>query len=181
MTAAQYDFRKAFENKTEAELEAMTQPPELDDDLVGGAFWRTHRREALDALRQVRRAAPAEREPPRYREEPAELVPFSQRLYRRRSAIIAAPLDIPEGSVADLLERQIGICAGLMNRVAEFVAAADGDSADNFTFMTRISEMLTSSASAARVVGQLRGIATETRQTFVTRKEGAREGGGPQP
>ena len=37
--------------------------------------------------------------------------------------------------------------------------------------------MISSSATAARVVGQLRGIATETKQTFVTEKEVGGEGG----
>jgi hypothetical protein len=46
--------------------------------------------------------------------------------------------------------------------------------------MDRIASLLSSSATAARVVGQLRGIANETRQTFITEKGGKGVGGVPQ-
>jgi hypothetical protein len=86
-------------------------------------------------------------------------------------------LVVPEGNVADLLERQVGICAALIGNIADYIARNDTSTEVCFPFMDRISAMLTSSATAARVVGQLRGIATETKQTFIKKNEGEREGG----
>ena len=89
-------------------------------------------------------------------------------------------LAIPHGSAAELLERQIATCAALIADMADFVANPGTAPEVCFPFMDRISTLLASSASAARVVGQLRGIATETKQTFVSRTEGKREGGVPE-
>ena len=82
------------------------------------------------------------------------------------------PLEIPNGSAADLLEQQIGTCAALIGNIANYVAHSDTHTDVCLPFMDRIASLLSSSATAARVVGQLRGIATETKQTFVTKKGG---------
>lgn len=85
------------------------------------------------------------------------------------------PLVIPEGNVADLLEKQVAICAGLIGNVAEFIAG-DARPENCFPFMDRIARLMSSSAKAGRTIGQLRGIAAETKQTFIQRKEDGREG-----
>jgi hypothetical protein len=76
----------------------------------------------------------------------------------------------PEGNVADLLEQQVGVCAALIGNIAEYVAGSVNPDVC-FPFMDRIARLMSSSAKAGRIVGQLRGIVTETRQTFVKRKE----------
>lgn len=80
----------------------------------------------------------------------------------------------PQGNVADLLEQQVGICAALIGNIAEYVAGSSSPDTC-FPFMDRIARLMSSSAKAGRTIGQLRGIPTETRQTFVKRKE--KEGG----
>lgn len=85
------------------------------------------------------------------------------------------PLIVPDGNVADLLEKQVAICAGLIGNVAEFIAG-DARPENCFPFMDRIARLMSSSAKAGRTIGQLRGIAAETKQTFVKRKEDGREG-----
>ena len=87
------------------------------------------------------------------------------------------PLEIPKGNAADLLEQQIGTCAALIGNIANYVAHNDTHADVCLPFMDRIASLLSSSATAARVVGQLRGIASETKQTFVKKIEGEREGG----
>ena len=90
---------------------------------------------------------------------------------------LAARSEIPKGNVADLLERQIATCAALIGNVANFVAHSETPASECFPMMDRIASLLSSSAAAARVVGQLRGIANETIQTFVTENGGRRRGG----
>lgn len=85
-------------------------------------------------------------------------------------------LKIPQGNVADLLEHQVAVCAALVRNVAEFVAGTETDPEICLPFMDRLSRLMSSSAKAGRAVGHLRGIATETKQTFVKRKVGEREG-----
>lgn len=84
-------------------------------------------------------------------------------------------LTVPQGNVADLLEQQVAICAGLIGNVAEFIAG-DARPESCYPFMDRIARLMSSSAKAGRIIGQLRGIAAETKQTFVKRKEDGREG-----
>ena len=79
-------------------------------------------------------------------------------------------LVMPSGSVADLLEHQVGVCAALIGNIAEYVAGSASPDVC-FPFMDRIARLMSSSAKAGRTIGQLRGIATETRQTFVKRRE----------
>jgi hypothetical protein len=87
-----------------------------------------------------------------------------------------ATLAIPQGSIADLLEHQVGVCAGLIGNIAEYVAGNEARPEVCFPFMDRIARLVSSSAKAGRTIGHLRGIAAETRQTFVRQKEGKREG-----
>ncbi|MBV8977527.1 MAG: hypothetical protein JOZ13_09120 [Alphaproteobacteria bacterium] len=111
----------------------------------------------------------------------AALAAIDRKPPRRESDSTASPLlATPQGNVADLLEQQIGTCTALIGNIAELVANPETSMEASYPFVDRISMLLSSSASAARVVGQLRGIATETKQTFVTRKEGEREGGAPE-
>ena len=88
----------------------------------------------------------------------------------------APRLTVPQGNVADLLEQQVAICAGLIGNVAEFIAG-DARPESCYPFMDRIARLMSSSAKEGRIIGQLRGIAAETKQTFVKRKEDGKEGG----
>ena len=74
----------------------------------------------------------------------------------------------------------IGTCAALIGNIANYIARNDTATNVCFPFMDRISSLLSSSAAAAKVVGQLRGIATETKQTFITKQGGKGAGGVPQ-
>jgi hypothetical protein len=174
--AAVAALRRARVARETAEKAALAAKWQVLSDLVDGD----------DALAEEQRDVLVE-------EEPVQMPSAASRAdetVRALAAAIAEPfvqkqpvellppqpgLVIPEGNVADLLERQVGICAALIGNIADYVARNDTSTEVCFPFMDRISSMLTSSATAARVVGQLRGIATETKQTFI--KKGEREGG----
>jgi hypothetical protein len=197
MEQEQEDYSQHFENRTEYELGLMDPPAELTEPEQGR--WHMQRRAALAALRrqtalstepqsQIGQAADEDDlqqeedldDDADVEDDPA---PEPAALHKASAKLEVVPpqtgLIIPDGNVADLLERQIGTCAALIGKVAEHIADRNSDAIENYTFMDRISEMVTSSANAARIVGQLRGIATETRQTYV--KKGEWEGGVPQP
>jgi hypothetical protein len=166
-----YDIQHAFENKTESELAAMV-PPDLVSTDEGIAIWHRLRDAAIAALREK-----AERKA-EWSEPNLEPVAVSEAPAARGEILAPQPvLTIPDGDVADLLERQIGACAALIGNIAEFVAGNEALPDICFPFMDRISAMVTSSANAARVVGQLRGIATQTKQTIVTETWGKGAGG----
>jgi hypothetical protein len=185
------DFSQHFENKTEYELGGMDPPADMTEPEQ--SRWHMQRRAALAAVRgqkallaeqqsQIGQAADEEEEDlddeAGVEDDPA---PEPVALHQASAKLEVLPpqpgLIIPEGSVADLLERQVGICAALIGNIAEFVAGNEALPDVCFPFMDRISAMLTSSANAARVVGQLRGIATQTKQTIVTENWGKGAGG----
>jgi len=185
------EWLKSFENKTESELEAMSVPPGLP--LLYANMWQRDRAAALARLRPT----PAlEAEDDESEDDKIKGgIPLAEKLAfeaavsalennglppPRKTGEQSRPLEIPRGNVADLLEHQIGMCAALIGNIANYVAHNETATDVCFPFMDRISTMLSSSAAAARVVGQLRGIASETKQTFVKKIEGEREGGVPQ-
>ena len=191
MLRQQQEWRKSFENKTEYDLAGMAPPPGLPTLFVN--MWRRDREEALARL-QAQTGEPELTDQEVAEEEQS---PFS----RQRDALEAAmsalehdtpqeevsarvlpsqSLEIPKGNAADLLERQIGTCAALIGNVANHIARNDTPNEVCFPFMDRIASLLSSSATAARVVGQLRGIASETKQTFITEKGGKGAGEVPQ-
>ncbi len=191
------NWLKSFEYKTEMELAAMNPPVGLPTAFV--EIWRRDRDAALAGLR---RANDQSEDLEEYDEEDDELDAEAVSIANQRAALETAlsavendtagdpanarvlpsqpSLDIPKGSAADLLERQIGTCAALIGSIADYIARNDTPTDVCFPFMDRISSMLSSSATAARVVGQLRGIASETKQTFITEKGGKGAGGVPQ-
>lgn len=131
-----------------------THPQEFDED---GNYLTYEEMEAREKVARLARIAKLFAPPP----EPPRAPP--------------PPLVVPDGNVADLLEKQVAICAGLIGNIAEFVAG--NTLPENcFPFMDRIARLMSSSAKAGRTIGQLRGIAAETKQTFVKRKEDGREG-----
>lgn len=186
MLNEQEEWRKSFKNKTESELTDMLPPPGLAPEVF--AAWCREQEAALVRLRsglplQDDEELPGADEPP-----PDHRAAFEAALgaleaaagAREPSVLPARPLDIPKGSAADLLEQQIATCSALIGNIASHIARDDTDASVCFPFMDRIASLLTSSAAAARVVGQLRGIASETKQTFIKKIEGEREGGVPQ-
>lgn len=197
------EWRKSFENKTDSELAAMQVPPDLP--LWYANMWRRDRDEALARSGSSQPVADIqediteddENEDGQNDEDKNDGgIPLVEKLAfeaalstlendglpppRDAAREPAQPLEIPKGNVADLLEHQIGMCSALIENIANYVAQNETATDVCFPFMDRISSMLSSSAAAARVVGQLRGIAAETKQTFVKKVEGAREGGVPQ-
>lgn len=176
MEEIQQEWLKSFENKTEAELYRMRPPPDLTDELE--ELWQYDRGGVLLELDRQKAAA-------RKTEKMASLEATMAALESRAAGTQApfaptVPLEIPKGNAADLLERQIGTCAALIGNLADYIARNDTPTDVCFPFMDRISSLVSSSATAARVVGQLRGIASETRQTFITEKGGTGAGGVPQ-
>lgn len=87
-----------------------------------------------------------------------------------------ALLSIPQGNIADLLEQQVAICVALIGNVAEFVAGPNSVESC-YPFMDRIARLMSSSAKAGRTIGQLRGIAAESKQIYVKQKEHRGVGG----
>ena len=183
-------WRKVLESSTESELETMEMPPGLPGAMA--RLWQRDREDALARFRPPAAIADTENsgvDEPRERSLSDERRALEAALSALESDELSRPaavqsepsqqLEIPKGSVADLLERQIGICAALIGNVADHVAHDPSDPS-RYHLMDRVSSMLSSSATAARVVGQLRGIASETKQTFVKKVEGKREGGVPQ-
>jgi len=193
-------WKKLFENKTVDELKAMRPPSELD--AASWKVWLADREAALARLSADETEPPADADEER-KSDP--LIDTAERLARqaeraeRHCDALESPkyrnppdwksgpvlpkrplLAIPQGSAAELLERQIATCAALIGDLADYIANPGTSPEMCFPFMDRMSTLLGASASAARVVGQLRGIAAETKQTFVTRKEGKREGGVPE-
>jgi hypothetical protein len=136
------------------EQRKTTHPQEFDED---GNYLTFEEMEAREKAARIARIAKLFAPPP----EPPRAPP--------------PPLVVPDGNVADLLEKQVAICAGLIGNVAEFIAG-DARPENCFPFMDRIARLMSSSAKAGRTIGQLRGIAAETKQTFVKRKENGREG-----
>jgi hypothetical protein len=179
MLTQQEEWRKSFENKTELELDTMEPPPGLTKDMA--ERWGYERAEALVRSLTTR----AEAEDAQITQEKSVLESALTALENDTPEVQAAPqgmappplLEIPRGNVADLLEQQIATCAALIGNVANFVAHSETPPQECFPMMDRIASLLSSSATAARVVGQLRGIANETRQTFVTENGGRRRGG----
>jgi len=182
------EWRKAFENKTELELKAMVPPEELP--IVLKKMWGRDRDTALAAVREAQ-IATEDREDDQVlsyildqksaiEEALSALENDSSAGFAAAPGIAPQALEIPKGNAADLLEQQIATCAALIGNIANYIARSDTATDVCFPFMDRISSLLSSSATAARVVGQLRGIASETKQTFVKKVEGAREGGVPQ-
>ena len=179
MVMQEDEWRKSFENKTELELDAMEPPPGLPTELRD--MWASERAKAL--VRAL--GARAEAEDARIAQEKSVLESALTPLEHGTPEVPAPlqvmaapfPLEIPKGNAADLLEQQIATCAALIGNVANFVAHSETPAHECFPMMDRIASLLSSSATAARVVGQLRGIANETRQTFVTENGGMRRGG----
>jgi hypothetical protein len=184
------EWRKSFQNKTESELEALIPPPGLPPVILKS--WHRDREQAL----VLARLSKAEPDQPEDEESDEEEQSFSKQKIAVDAAMSALendasdreapalppapPLEIPKGSVADLLEHQIGTCSALIANIADYVARNDSRPDICFPFMDRIASLLSSSATAGRVVGQLRGIASETKQTFITEKGGKGAGGVPQ-
>jgi hypothetical protein len=190
------EWRKAFENKTESELEALTPPPGLPTVFL--KMWRRERDEALAGVRPPASRTEEPEQPEDDEDAEKQQLSFSKERDALEAALTAlendtsgapagpraqpaqSPLEIPRGNAADLLEQQIGTCAALIGNIANYVAHSDTEANVCLPFMDRIASLLSSSATAARVVGQLRGIANETRQTFITEKGGKGVGGVPQ-
>jgi hypothetical protein len=180
MDEQQREWLKSFENKTESEIKALSAPPGLSTASL--MMWCRVREAALD------RFQPLSEEETLFTEEKRACEATLTALENDTSQMEACagvlpsqpPLEIPKGNAADLLEQQIGTCAALIGNIANYVAHNDTHADVCLPFMDRIASLLSSSATAARVVGQLRGIASETKQTFVKKVEGAREGGVPQ-
>jgi hypothetical protein len=173
---------KDFENKEESELKAMRAPPGLPTLYLN--MWHRDRDAALSLLRagnDEQSDMDIEQEKARVEAALSALENADVPPKPANDVLLQTPLEIPKGNAADLLERQIGTCAALIGNIADYIARNDSNPDVCFPFMDRISSLLSSSATAARVVGQLRGIATETKQTFVKKIEGEREGGVPQP
>ena len=177
MQEQQREWIKSFENKTESELKAMSEPTGLPTVFV--EMWRRDRDAAL--LRLEREAAANEAQQKASVETALSAMENDNTRMEapRPSVPPQPPLEIPKGNVADLLEQQIGMCAALIGTITDHVALDPSDPS-RYHLMDRVSAMLSSSAGAARVVGQLRGIAAETKQTFITQQGGKGAGGVPQ-
>jgi len=76
------------------------------------------------------------------------------------------PLVIPEGNTDVLLDRQIACCAGLIERMAHYIACDDRPTEARWNFMERMASLMNSSANVAKMVGRLRG-ALEPEETCV--------------
>ena len=144
-----------LEGKSIVELERMEAPIELPTEQY--MYWHTLRDRRIAVLKREREAQ------------------LAKEIAERKQLTLA----VPDGGAADLLERQIGTCAGLIHSLAEYVAQNEPYPDVCVPFMDRIGNLLNQSAKAARVVGQLRGVVPETRQTYVTVR-GEREGGSRQ-
>ncbi len=91
---------------------------------------------------------------------------------------IAATFVLPSGDAAQLLEHQLATSAGLIDYLAKYIARNDTSPAVCANFMDRMSAMIGKSAQAGKVIGQLRGQVSRSRQEIaVSHAEGGRGAG----
>lgn len=145
------EWAQLFEGKTHDEILATAQPDGLspeDQARFERALYAASDAALAAELQAGRRA----------REELAHL---ATQIAAAEPVTEAAPpfppLVIPKASTDVLLERQIASCAGLIERMAHYIACDDRPPEARWNFMERIASLMNSSANAAKMVGRLRG------------------------
>lgn len=143
------DRAKDFENKEKSEILAMPMPEGLSNDALDA--WWLARAQTIDALDEAAESRPA---------LPADL-----------------SFGLVEGHAADLLEKQIASSAALFDHLTRYIARDNTDPHICMSFMDRMTAMLGATANVGKVVGRLRGVASEFHQTFAYESRG-RQGRG---
>lgn len=175
------NWTKDFENKDKSEILAMPLPEGLSNEAFDG--WWLARERAIEALEDAEEdAVPVSDEPlSASRKERTRVLldemHDAQLRAREREQVAQKPLLLPQGDAAQLLERQLASSAALIGYLSEYVARNDTNPDVCMSFMAQMTSMLGASANVGKVVGRLRGIVSQSRQTFAYENEGGRARG----